>query len=154
MPCCKSLGIEIEEDEYHAFCGDCPRTRKLYTDFIADINSVLRECGIGKDLDEIYSEISHERSKHIFRVLLADTAGGRFPDRNGSWSIAKARFEEHCLDCWTARAAMIKDPESYQKACEEMISELDVIEGEDSSGELKRSLTEIVKVIPTFFENI
>ena len=49
------------------------------------------------------------------------------------------------MDCWTARAAMIKDPESYQKACEEMISELDLIEGEDSAGELRRSLTEIVE---------
>ena len=49
------------------------------------------------------------------------------------------------MDCWTARAAMIKDPEGYQKACEEMLSELDIIEGEDSAGELRRSLTEIVE---------
>ena len=145
-PCCRSLGTEVEEDEYHAFCGDCPRTRNLYTDFVTDINGVLRECGVRKDLDEIYGGVSHdERSKHIFRVLLADTAGGRFPDRNGSWSIAKARFEEYCLRCWTARAAMIKDPEGYQKACEEMLSELDIIEEEDSAGELERSLTEIVE---------
>ena len=40
---------------------------------------------------------------------------------------------------------MIKDPEGYQKACEEMLSESDIIEGEDSAGELKRSLTEIVE---------
>ena len=50
---------------------------------------------------------------------------------------------------------MIKDPESYQKACEEMISELDLIEGEDSAGELRRSLTEIVEGDTDIFrENI
>ena len=40
---------------------------------------------------------------------------------------------------------MIKDQEGYQKACEEMLSESDIIEGEDSAEELKRSLTEIVE---------
>ena len=145
-PCCKNLGVnaDLEEDEYHAFCGECPRTQKLHSELIADINRILSDCGVGRTLDEIYSDVSsEERSQHIFRILLADTAGKEFPDRRGSWSLAKARFEEHCLKCWSARAAMIADPESYRAACKEILVELDGLG--DEAGELHRNLTEIAE---------
>ena len=141
-PCCKKIAEdEQEEDEYHAFCGECPRTSKLYEKFINDLENILSDCGVREGLDGITCDMSdHDKSRNIFLMLLADRAG-KFPDRRGSWARAKARFEEHVLDCWQARASMIEDEESYIGALQEMLIDY---EGDDSKQELQEKIQEVI----------
>ena len=142
-PCCRTIE-GAEEDEYHVFIGECPLTMKRHKDFMKDLDQILHESGIRAGSREIAKDILEpkQRSREIFCTLLADRPDHRFPDRRGSWARAKARFEQHLLDCWAARASMIKDPDSRAAACEAILLDLDKME---EGGELSTERRDALK---------
>ena len=107
-----------------------------------DIEEILSDCGIRGGLRTITQGMSDQnKAKQIFLILLADKAD-KFPDRHGSWARAKARFEEHILDCWQARASMIEDEDSYIRALEELQLEYDE---DDTKKELQQKIKDVIE---------
>ena len=89
-PCCKQIEGEDaqKEDEYHAFCGQCPRTRKLYEKFVDDIEEILSDCGIRGGLRTITQGMSDQnKAKQIFLILLRQ---GRQVSRS-SWVLGEGK---------------------------------------------------------------